>query len=654
MQEKNLKIIVFACLLIATLIIVINFLFSDITTWDMPGHFFASLYIKEYLWPWPAGWNHLSFAGFPQGYFYPPLFHWIVAALGFIIPIGLAFKILVILSLFAIPFSFFFFAKTLGLKEFDSLLATVCMWLFLVPIKGDIGGDFYSTFSIGLVTAQFAFPFFFFYLAIIVKQDSLKKSIIAGILLSIIILSHSFTAVAAILSALILGIVLRKKIKYMLLQFIIAIGLSAFWIFPFVHFSEFKEGMFIGGGVPYLHPLIFYILLASIVFIGIKKDETMKPVLYLATTFIFLVQFFSYFSTLLPQDFPLHLFRFNIFVYCFFGIFISRIICYKPIERYKKLILFLLLFLTIVTTFSLAGELFKFRDRNIEIDASELAGKEKFGRGIVIASITPYRAPHAVWGNLLSKKIPLLNGLFVESSLSSRSINTLLLEIWPKSFVWGVAPYPINERELSFLLPYHLNYFGVCWILTDNLIDEKNLPEINKTKTTAMLDFMGAKIKYDYFIYNLNCNIIESVDHLPLRIESKRWSKEIEEWWNHPHKISRIYVKSDKPFSFAHPKKVEIEVLEARNDYYKFYINSQTEVPVLIKISYFPNWHAFTDGKPTKIYQASPNLMFVQAKGVLELKFTRSKIEILGYVFSLLTIVLCIFLLNYKKIRNFK
>jgi hypothetical protein len=647
LDEKNLKIFVFAGLFVATFILVINFIFSDISAWDMPGHFVAADYIKSYLWPWPSGWNNLSLIGFPQGYFYPPLFHWLVALLSFLMPLKVAFKLLIVLALFLIPFSFFYFARSLGLKELDALLAMLCMWFFLIPIKGDIGGDFYSTFVIGLVTAHFAFPFFFFYLGTIVKKGDLRRSIVGGILLAVLILSHSFAALAAIISSLVIGFALRKKInpKYFILHFIIAIGLSAFWIFPFIYFSSFKEGIFVGGVVPPLHPLLFYILLVSIVFLAIKKDTLAKPVLYLATIFVFIIQFFSYFYTIIPHNFPLHLFRFNIFVYCFFGFIIARALCFRPIEKYKKQIIFLLIAFLLVSTFFLSQEIFKFKDRSVEIDINKLP----LERGAVITTVNPYKAPHIVWSSLLLKKIPLVNGLFVESSISAKAINTLLLEIWPDSFVWGIEPYPINRENLSDLLEYHLRYLGVCWIISENAIDEKILPKANITKINVKI---GNIEKKEYYVYSFDCNLAESIGNLPLRVESKEWQEKVKEWWSDPYKIQRIYIKSDLPISFVEPKKVKIDLIEAKNDYYKFYIHSEKEVPVLIKISYFPNWHAFSDGKPIAIYQASPSLIFVQARGNLELKFVRSKIEIFGLVVSIITLLFCIFAFLKTKLKK--
>ncbi|MEM2173884.1 MAG: hypothetical protein QXJ34_02720, partial [Candidatus Pacearchaeota archaeon] len=92
-----------------------------------------------------------------------------------------------------------------------------------------------------------------------------------------------------------------------------------------------------------------------------------------------------------------------------------------------------------------------------------------------------------------------------------------------------------------------------------------------------------------------------------------------------------------------------IKILEKKNDYIKIFVDSPKEVFVLIKISYFPNWHAFSNNKEIKIYRASPNFMVIYGKDIIELKFVRSWIEILSLIISLLALILlfCLLFFNF-------
>jgi uncharacterized membrane protein len=64
------------------------FRWNNLLEWDFPGHYNAIWYIKTHLLPWPTGWNPYFYCGYPQGMFYPPLAHYLVALLSF--PMGIA------------------------------------------------------------------------------------------------------------------------------------------------------------------------------------------------------------------------------------------------------------------------------------------------------------------------------------------------------------------------------------------------------------------------------------------------------------------------------------------------------------------------------------------------------------------------------------
>ena len=66
-----------------------------------------------------------------------------------------------------------------------------------------------------------------------------------------------------------------------------------------------------------------------------------------------------------------------------------------------------------------------------------------------------------------------------------------------------------------------------------------------------------------------------------------------------------------------------------------FSVESDKKAPILIKVSYFPNWKAYENGKETKIYEVSPHLMMVYANGPIELKYEKLFIDWIGILGSL-------------------
>ena len=72
-------------------------------------------------------------------------------------------------------------------------------------------------------------------------------------------------------------------------------------------------------------------------------------------------------------------------------------------------------------------------------------------------------------------------------------------------------------------------------------------------------------------------------------------------------------------------------------------VDSAAEIPVLVKVSYFPNWHAYSNEKEIPVYTASPNLMAVYAKGRVDFVFERSNLEIIAILMSLLFFIYAIY-----------
>jgi hypothetical protein len=95
--------------------------------------------------------------------------------------------------------------------------------------------------------------------------------------------------------------------------------------------------------------------------------------------------------------------------------------------------------------------------------------------------------------------------------------------------------------------------------------------------------------------------------------------------------------------------KVEIVNSNAQKTLYKLRVSSEKPVTVLAKLSYFPSWRVFQNGKQIPLYQAAPNLMLFSASGLVTLEYTTPVVQIVGYLLTLLGLFLTILLIIRKE-----
>lgn len=635
--------------------ILFSFWQSDLSSWDMPGHFFASFYYKEYLWPNFQGWNHLAFGGYPQGYFYPSFFHWLVGGLAKIINLGIAFKFILSLSIILLPISIFLWLKSLGFQILERVLTLIWIFIFLNIIKYDIGGDFYSTFTVGLITFQFSLPIYFFYLYFL-KEGSLnfKKLLIAIFLFAIIIISHIFVALTTFFSSLIYFFLFYFKkglwLRYFI-HLILVILLVSFWLIPFFYFSSFRTGVIVGKYIP-LHPLFLLATIISLFLIVKKNDQLVKPILAFLVIFFFFFGLEQHFLQKFFSHYPIHLYRFLIFIYLLIAILISRLFVNL---NFQKLGIIFSLFVFFLSIFFVYKEIFPFLKRSPKIS---LYGMEDF-LGIAPSQSTEEdifmrtRAPHILSHTLLLQKNKLLNGLFVESSINTKAIQSLFHEIYQDCFTWGVNFYQPNKS----LIKEHLDYLGVCWIMSYSKLEEIERQFKNQLKviqSSFIFEIDGQKGIKEIFIYAFpHCSMAKIIS-LPKPILEKDWEKNINQWWSDPQLINQVLVqarnqKEEEEISksdFIFEPQAQIKLIEKKEpNYYKFKIDSKTEQFVYFKIPYFPNWRVYQNGKEIKTYRASPSFLLVRAKDTIEIKFIKNKIEVASLWLSLiswLSLILCL------------
>lgn len=239
-----------------------HFLFQPLAFEDAPMHVALIDYQAKHFWPAASGWNDLFFPGFAQGTFYPPLPHWIAAALSIIasLPAEMVVKFLTAIAFLATPSTFLILARSLGLDwKRQCISLTVFFLTFFFFSQDYVHWSVFGQLVTGTFTQTVSYPLFFLYLSLWAKIESGKSKPKPDIarqgLLVAILLSHAILAFALLLwhAAYAIFNFYRGRRGLVLCQCIdvvLALAISSFFWLPFIAWLPFSFGYSFDGGVP--------------------------------------------------------------------------------------------------------------------------------------------------------------------------------------------------------------------------------------------------------------------------------------------------------------------------------------------------------------------------------------------------------------------
>jgi hypothetical protein len=595
---------------------------NNLYVWDMIGHYFSAWYVKNFLFPAVSGWNPFFFLGYPQNYFYPPLYSYLSALLGKVIGLELSFKLILVIVILVMPFSFYYFARKFGFDRVQSVVIMLAMYgiLFMVPSDQHLGGNMHATFNVGLVNHALALVIFFFYVGKLKEGFEKGNFVGASILMALIVLSHIITAVVAglvFLGFLIANVKNKKGIMFGIKHVALSFGLSAFWVVPFFWNIGYTRSIQIGHGFAGLMGVLFLICFGYLIYAYKKRNEYLPIAL-----FLILFLGFMYFGDRYLH-LPIHFYRFQIFFYLFVPFLIVSVL------RKDKIVLFLLVG---VSLFSVLNVQDLHPEGVLNLPLMYNISRYEDGRLFVIASPGNQPSPH-IYQHLIPMRSGNygVKGLFVESSPNSRYVFDLEKGLDKYSLVWGSRldntgdlNYSIIKKELEL---FNINYVFSFYKADDSWRKIKRVTFFN--------NYVNGEIRrYFYELYKVgNSSLIEVLDYKPEVLKGD-WDDRVSRWFISDN-VSRVYVDSEVPdYKGKGNESVEILEVSERQDYLRFRVDSDKRVPVLVKISYFPNWKAYEDGKEIKVYRASPHLMLVYGKGLIEMRFERSFLEVVSSLIS--------------------
>lgn len=598
--------------------IIIPFLkYNNLNVWDMIGHYSLVWYIQDFLFPRVVGWNPFFYAGYPQGQFYPLLFHYLAAIFGFLFGSELGFKMVLSLSILLAPVSFYYFVRKFEFSSIESSLTMLLMWIFLFIPEQHLGGNFFSTFHTGMVTSMFAIPLFFFYLGKLNESFKTGRYVVPSILLGLIILSHIFTAVISIIalvSFFLAGSKSGKNLIFVFKHVSLSFLLTAFWIIPFLSKFDYISIIKISTlNTNLLCLQIFFVIFIAIFFMLVKRVVNIKPVLYM----IFILTVMSCFRHYIPLNF--HYDRLLIFI------LLLMPICVIQMFRVKVTPIGLMIatpILTVMTVLILLGLIPIFPDLypgdpedvsiNPEgVDDMDINFERVDGRVLTVSLLDTVPHIHTAYNLVpINTKNCVLRGVFKESSLHERYVSQIHLNFDPYTFVWRDYNETINKNRAE-IVPHQLNVFNINYIFTSKKLNWSN--GVLDSEQIEVLEYTS-KVTGEEKLINLVIPKPWEVDGGVLKLLDST------------ENTSRIIVC----YMNSSTEKETLKILKRSEDldYIKFEIKAN-ETAIVLLSSDFKYWRAYVDGVEVKIYVHPSYLMFYGG-GTIELKYEESMLSTLN------------------------
>ncbi len=628
--------------------------FNNLLEWDFSGHHAAVWHVKTHLLPWFSGWNPFFYGGYPENVFYPPLAHYLAALLSYPLGIAGAMKLLFCLSLLVLPVAFYSFARRWGLGD---LQAAVCATWMTAQMylcgelfgSQNLGSDLKALVNVGLFANALGLPLLFFFMARCGGGDLRKRWKMPALLLGLLVLTHPLAAlIAGILwFALFVDQLFSRAEERasgtLLKMMIVAFSLSALWAVPFIA----RRGYMNPETIPlnWSLPLLFLVINGGFLAISHFRGERLRP---LAIAYILLANF----------------------------ILIGSM--WKIDIQFPRLTIYLLFLLPIFLVAWL-------RSRFLLVSAGILAVAAGtygyFQGGINPAGVPEFALPDfgKVEGRILSVAHPAhlpsyhvhhdlvpvrtgnegMLGLFIESGINGRFMANLTRTIEPDAYVWGTPSESVGSGLLKDrYLPYvmdRLRLFGVSHIYTDTKLEVTLDPALEgrkryinsyaapKLEKPEEIEYVNRRYhvrgdQIDFYLYEVGeGRIAEALPYVPKSPQSD-WKLTNTLWFS---QMQGVPIFTEKPAPQAARgalpgERVEVLSKSPNGDRLELQVHAGHDIPVFVRMGYFPNWTLRIDGKEAEIYRASPDLMLFYGKGRAVLEFRRSWIEYAGLLLSCL------------------
>ena len=199
---------------------------------DMGAHVLLPQLLRDTLLPSGQlfGWSNDWYAGFPALYFYFPIPALTTVILDLFMPYGVAFKLVTIAGLVALPTATYFFVRWLGLARLVAGVAAVAGGMFVFMESFSIFGANIKSTLAGEFSFSWSFALSVLYLGLVARdtREGRKFEPWPGVLLA---LTHIVTTMVVVVVAIPL-LFRRNGLRTVGTSWLLGFGLGAFWALP--------------------------------------------------------------------------------------------------------------------------------------------------------------------------------------------------------------------------------------------------------------------------------------------------------------------------------------------------------------------------------------------------------------------------------------
>jgi hypothetical protein len=627
---------------------------------------------------WSPGW----YAGFPCLQFYFPAFFMITVALSYLLAYNIAFKIMTAAAVIAVPYACYLSLRQLGYKFPAPAMAASLSLLLLFTEKYRVMGGNISSMLAGMVS--YAFGMVMLTLFVGTYPNGLKNGkmhVTNSILLSLCLLSSSFTALFA--GLLMLAYVPSSRLRTTLanISYTAKVGvsgflLSAWWTVPLI--AKFR-----------------WAAVSSL-----AQNDTMETLAkYLPTQFspIYAIGLYGLYQSIKGRDPRIRTLLTPLILAAILLVFLPEIPMlsnYTYNGRYISLV-YLFSLLAAAPGFAMAAERLRSMDlapiavflivtyaiasdsqlTTMQIYDAYSGFEEKVAwktfrqtmdavTGLPVDARVMYEhSPrHNVFGTSRAfESVPYfsgkqgLEGTLFESSLSSVFVVSILqaeISKDPSCPLRGIKCPPMNMKDAAV----HSGIYNVKYlILTSEKAQKSASADPDYRLVDAIPTYAIGTINI-YELLNHDGKYVTVPANLPVVVSTKEWHPVSLKWFRNTSLSDVPLILTDDPEKTAGLGYRQVgenltdiprdrilrncTINESIKDDYLEFDTSCIGAPHIVKVSYFPNWRASGALGP---YLVSPSLMLVvPTQAHVTLRYENTAIDILGMLLTLMGTAVCL------------
>lgn len=655
-----------------------GYLFSDttITGGDMASHVYPAKYLRDYLLPHfkISGWSQAHYCGYPLFLFYFPLPFILIAGLSFIIPFAVAFKLVTVLGVFLIPLAAY---DCLRRMDFEFPIPETGA-LFMLPFLFNEGNSMWGGNIPSLLAGEFAYQIglglFLLFAGRLYSGTRTGKDLFKNaFLLAAIGLTHGYTFVFAVALAPFFVLTAEKntlagRIAYLASVYGLGAGLMGFWFIPMLMNQQwtipFKWTWSFTLSEVFPATLAVFLPLTAGV---IKKSAKRLPFLYFAYILItgIILFFFAYDLKVVDIRFVpfLQVILMLLAAAGFWGIvrFLKDKVFWLLIAAAAVMLWtsFHVRFIPDWIDWNYSGFEQKndwpvYRDINqylkgtlsdprIAVEPSE--SYEKFGTMRAFESLPLFSGRQT------------LEGLYMQSSLTSPFVFYQQGEMSPAP-PCPYADYLCPDFNLGRAIA-HLKLFNVKDVIVSSPRAREGFQQSKEAEFKK--EFSGIAI---YEIKNTEPGYATSLKYQPVIVHAKNWKKLAYEWFGKPDLLEVPLILNAGPedirgslnglakvTSLEQVRKIPFpQTYTVESVLFDDEIRiktSQPGLPILIKVSYHPNWRV--EGAK-KIFLATPSFMLVYPETrEIRLRFGKSRAQYAGWLATAAALLFFFFAILFRR-----